>query len=136
MAARRLREPTVQMRETLAAIKRYPRDVEARVGAIEELMVARGMRAEEARRRLLRALAVADGAVSWSFQCAWAIAWKTIYWPHRTEERHAEMELVRFMRPALEQAWHGRPTPLEHLRGAMEALTDAREEHADPLQVA
>jgi hypothetical protein len=125
------------MRETLAAIKRHPEDLEARVEAIEALMLGRGMKAPEARRRLLRALVIADGKIEWSFDCAWAIAWKTIYWPHRTDERHAEIELVKFMRRALEQAWNGERTPLEHLRGAAEALSSARDDRGgDSLLVA
>lgn len=132
MAARRLREPVIQMRQTLEVIKTTT-SIEDRVPQIEALMHARGMKAADAARRLGRALDLAHGEVEWDFDLAWSIAWETIYWPHRRDEYRFERECVTFARASFELAWYGQPTPLMHLRGALEALEDARDEDPGPL---
>lgn len=132
MAARRLREPVIQMRQTLAVIKATG-SIEERVPRIEALMLARGMKPADAARRLSRALDLAHGEVDWDFELAWAIAWETIYWPHRRDEYRFERECVTFAKRSFELAWRGELTPLVHLRGALEALEDARDEDPGPL---
>jgi hypothetical protein len=130
VAARRLREPVVQMRETLVVAKTEP-VLATRVERIEGIMLARGMKRADAGKRLARALLIADGELVWAFGVAWEIGWDTIYWPHRTDERNFEKARLRFARPAFAAAWHGEPpTPMERLASALEALEHARDETA------
>lgn len=131
MAARRLREPVVQMRETLSFAKAVD-DLERRVDLIERLMLARNMEPAIAKRRLSRALNLSDGP-DWTFETAWEIAWQTIYWPHRKEERDFEIECLEMAKSEFRLAWHGRQTKLEGLRELLEALEDARASDGTPL---
>jgi hypothetical protein len=117
------------MRETLAVCKVIS-DEGLRVEAIEALMLQRGMKARDAARRLERALELAAGAEVWDFALAWEIGWRTIYWPHNTRVRNLEKDCLTVARGEFELAWYGRPTKLEHLRAALEALDDARDETA------
>lgn len=129
MAARRLREPVVQMRETLAVCKVIT-DVDLRVESIRALMLQRGMKPADATRRLTKALTLATAGQEWDFELSWQIGTKTIYWPHNTAVRNFEKECLEFVRREFELAWHGQPTKLEHLRAALEALDEARDESA------
>lgn len=130
MGARRLREPVVQMRETLAVAKTI-QCLELRVEAIRALMLARGMKPDDAAKRLARALPLAaDVGSDWPFAVAWAIAWETIYWPHPTESRQFEKDCLKYARGEFALAYDGLPTRLEFLRAALEALEDARDEQA------
>lgn len=127
MAARRLREPVVQMREMLAVAKVIEAP-ERRVEILERIMLARGMKADDARRRLMKGLTLAAGVMEWDFELAWSIGWLLVYWPHRKDERAFEEECLRVCRREFELAWNGLPTRLEGLRAALEALDDARDE--------
>jgi hypothetical protein len=115
------------MVETLAAIRRTG-SLGERVEEIERLMLKRGMKPADAAKRLARALSLADGDLDWEFEVAWEIAYQTIYWPHNTEVRRLERECLFFAREAFRDAWHGLPSRLERLHGALSALEEARSE--------
>lgn len=110
MGQPRRRDPAVQMRETLV-IARQPAPWFVRIDAIREVMMARGMPAVEAERRLLR---IGPGPLLafalWSFDASWEIGMRTIFWPQQTASRRAEREALVWARPEFAAAWAGQPT--------------------------
>jgi hypothetical protein len=120
MAARRLREPVTQMADTLVVAKMHARQPDLRERRIIAIMQRHGMPLEMAERRFSKAVdEFAPDSSVWSFDIAWSIAWKTIYWPHQTPVRHAEQEVVEYARTEFAAAWAGETTAVMRLRDAV-----------------
>lgn len=120
----------MQMRETLV-LARQPLRWEVRIDGVRELMLARGMPALEAERRLLRLHpGVLVAFALWSFDGAWEVGMRTIYWPQQTASRRAEREALVWGRDEFRAAWHGEQTRYSQMCASLAASLEAAERPA------